>query len=331
MSPELASRIFYGIGDVSMLFWTVCAVWVLVAFAGDALLAGGPRGTLWRTALRLIAAASLLAIALIVLIDVLVFSAANVVSLIAAGGVAMAIVALAATALRAGMRTRARLVAIAVSIVIASLSFALLFPAGVMPRAFSVSDDLLERHARRDARAGVPRGDSVLVVEFGDFECPACAVAERQLANAFDDAPAPIDYQYRHFPKTDVHPNARAAAIASECAADQGRFAEVKRAFFSNQRQLEWLVHDAVWPGLDRARFESCRESPEPARRIAVDAADARALGVRVVPTIIIGRTAFMGVLPAAKLRARVAAEWREQRRPHTAPSPVAGGIGGPR
>ncbi|HEV8103955.1 MAG TPA: Na+/H+ antiporter NhaA, partial [Gaiellaceae bacterium] len=66
----------------------------------------------------------------------------------------------------------------------------------------------------------------VTIVEYGDFECPYCGLAEpivRELLNDFGE----VRYVWRHLPLSDVHPRAQLAAEASECAADQGAFWEM--------------------------------------------------------------------------------------------------------
>src|SRR5919202_1650988 len=70
----------------------------------------------------------------------------------------------------------------------------------------------------------------VTVVEYGDFECPYCGLAEpvvRELLREYGD----VRYVWRHLPLSDVHPNAQLAAEAAEAAADQGAF---------------WSMHDLL-------------------------------------------------------------------------------------
>src|SRR5919106_1426098 len=77
----------------------------------------------------------------------------------------------------------------------------------------------------------------VTVVEYGDFECPYCGMAEpvvRELLGDFAD----VRYVWRHLPLSDVHPRAQLAAEAAEAAAAQGRFWEMHDLLFGHQDAL---------------------------------------------------------------------------------------------
>ena len=89
----------------------------------------------------------------------------------------------------------------------------------------------------------VPVGDSpvrgattswVTVVEFGDFECPYCGAEEPVLKQLLQDHPE-VRLVFKNFPLTSIHPHAQPAAIAAECALDQGKFWEMHDAIYRNQ------------------------------------------------------------------------------------------------
>jgi protein-disulfide isomerase len=78
----------------------------------------------------------------------------------------------------------------------------------------------------------------VTVVEYGDFECPHCGAAYpvvRELRERFGDR---VRFVFRHFPLTNVHPHAQAAAEASELAATQDRFWEFHDRIYETQKRL---------------------------------------------------------------------------------------------
>lgn len=78
----------------------------------------------------------------------------------------------------------------------------------------------------------------VVLVEFSDFQCPFCARAEptvKQIRSEYGDK---VLFAYKHFPLTQIHPHAQAAAEASECAKDQGKFWEYHDKLIDNQQ--EW-------------------------------------------------------------------------------------------
>ncbi len=101
-----------------------------------------------------------------------------------------------------------------------------------------------------------PEESHVTVVEYGDFECPYCGMAEpavRELLRDFGE----IRYVWRHLPLNDVHPNAQLAAEAAEAAGKQGAFWEMHDLLLDHQDALHPrdLVGYAASLGLDAERF----------------------------------------------------------------------------
>jgi protein-disulfide isomerase len=81
-------------------------------------------------------------------------------------------------------------------------------------------------------------GAPVTLVEYGDFECPHCGAAYpvlKELQARFGDR---LRLVFRHFPLTNVHPHAQAAAEAAEFAAAHGRFWEMHDAIYQHQKEL---------------------------------------------------------------------------------------------
>ena len=76
---------------------------------------------------------------------------------------------------------------------------------------------------------------TVVLVEYGDFQCPACAAyfgLVREVAEGYKDR---VKIVYRQFPLKNIHPNAELAAKASEAAGKQGKFWEMHDQLFQNQ------------------------------------------------------------------------------------------------
>jgi Na+/H+ antiporter NhaA len=101
-----------------------------------------------------------------------------------------------------------------------------------------------------------PEESMVTLVEYGDFECPYCGMAEpvvRELLRDYGE----IRYVWRHLPLTDVHPNAQMAAEAAEAAARQGAFWEMHDLLLDHQDALHPrdLVRYADSLGLDTEKF----------------------------------------------------------------------------
>jgi Na+/H+ antiporter NhaA len=134
-----------------------------------------------------------------------------------------------------------------------------------------------------------PVNASVTVVEYGDFECPYCGLAESSIRAdlILDDD---VRYVWRHLPLADVHPRAQLAAEASEAAARQGAFWPMHDLLLANQHELTPpdLVRYAQECGLDVARFSDDLTRHVHAPRVAGDVESADASDVAGTPTFFI-------------------------------------------
>ncbi|MBC6457899.1 Na+/H+ antiporter NhaA [Actinomadura sp. HBU206391] len=149
----------------------------------------------------------------------------------------------------------------------------------------------------------------VTVVEYADFECPYCGQAEpvvRELLADFGD----VRYVWRHLPLSDVHPNARLAAIAAEAAAAQGAFWEMHDLLLDHQGDLG--VHDLVRyareAGLDIERFRDDVRDATGAARIEEDVDSADLSGVTGTPTFFINGRRHYGAYDITTLSSAVRA-----------------------
>ncbi len=129
----------------------------------------------------------------------------------------------------------------------------------------------------------------VTVVEYGDFECPYCGMAEpavRELLHDFGD----VRYVWRHLPLTDVHPHAQLAAEATEAAARQGAFWEMHDLLLEHQGALTVrdLMGYAASLGLDTGRFTADLRKHVGAARVAEDTDSADLSGVSGTPTFFV-------------------------------------------
>jgi Na+/H+ antiporter NhaA len=103
-----------------------------------------------------------------------------------------------------------------------------------------------------------PEESLVTMVEYGDFECPYCGMAEPAVRELLRDY-GEVRYVWRHLPLNDVHPNAQLAAEAAEAAGKQGAFWEMHDLLLDHQDALHprALVGYAESLGLDADRFAS--------------------------------------------------------------------------
>jgi protein-disulfide isomerase len=140
----------------------------------------------------------------------------------------------------------------------------------------------------RDHMRG-PDEAPVTVVEYGDFECPYCGMAEpsvRELLRDFGD----VRYVWRHLPLTDVHPHAQLAAEAAEAAAEQGAFWEMHDLLLDHQDALTVrdLIGYAASLGLDVDRFRAYLRSHSGADHVAEDVDSADLSSVSGTPTFFV-------------------------------------------
>lgn len=134
---------------------------------------------------------------------------------------------------------------------------------------------------------------SLVVVEFGDFECPYCARFAHESFDQFEQefvSTGDVEYVFRHLPLPN-HPFALSAAQAAECAAKQGKFWEMRSHLFKNQLEFTnsvWLRPDSG-SSVDLVALKACLAESDQAR-IRADIAEAARLGIQSTPTFLIGR-----------------------------------------
>jgi protein-disulfide isomerase len=144
-----------------------------------------------------------------------------------------------------------------------------------------------------------------LILEYGDYECPYSRQAFREIERVEQRVSGGVRFAFRHFPLTEIHPHALAAAAAAEAAALQGRFWDMHDLLFHRQHALEDddLRRYAAQLGLDVSRFNLDRSSPDVLRRIGRDIESGLASGeVRGTPTLFIDGIVYLGGYDAATL-----------------------------
>jgi len=161
------------------------------------------------------------------------------------------------------------------------------------PQIFTVSIDGEPVKGNPDA--------PITIVEFSDFQCPFCSRFFEQTLPLIEENyidTGKIKFVYKDLPLDNLHPNARSAHIAAECADEEGKFWEYHDVLF--QKQAVWqrlassdldiaLSQFAVDLGMQAASFESCMKSQDIADEVNQDTLEAAGYGTTGTPTFFIG------------------------------------------
>ncbi len=144
-----------------------------------------------------------------------------------------------------------------------------------------------------------PADATVQIVEFSDFQCPYCQRAHEVVNQILAEFGDQVHFVYRDFPLIDSHPNAVQAALAAECADDQGKFWEMHNFLFEQQRQFtqgdSFFTLAALQVGLDRNRYNDCYSSQKYLQEVENDLNEGYAAGVRATPTFFVNNIKLEG------------------------------------
>lgn len=165
-----------------------------------------------------------------------------------------------------------------------------------------------DRLVREDDPVLGPEDAQVTVVEFGDFECPACGALHPPLKQVkADNADASVRFVYRQFP-LEQHDHAQLSAEASLEAQAQGKFWEYHDLLFENQNSLtrEDLESYAEQLELDMDSFRAALDDGRHADAVEEDKVDGRAVGVRGTPSLYINGVSYTGQYSVAALQAAI-------------------------
>ena len=115
------------------------------------------------------------------------------------------------------------------------------------------------------------------LLEYSDFQCPACGVYFPIVKQLLEDHPDDVRFVYRHFPLRSIHAKAQLAGQASEAAGLQDKFWEMHDILF--ERQSVWVNGDheelfvsyAQELGLNVEQFKNDLESPDTKNKVDGD------------------------------------------------------------
>jgi protein-disulfide isomerase len=167
-------------------------------------------------------------------------------------------------------------------------------PAGGQVESFAVPEVTADDHVL--GRADAP----VTVLEYGDYECPYCRGAARDVHRLIDRYPGTIRFVFRNFPVAQLHPHAEQAAEAAEAAAVQGKFWEMYELLL---RPLSHLDFDSLLGYAERLELDTGRFSNEVmgnvhAARIERDVREGLRNGVNATPKFYVNGERIDGKFP---------------------------------
>jgi protein-disulfide isomerase len=137
----------------------------------------------------------------------------------------------------------------------------------------------------------------VTLVEYGDFQCPHCGAAYpiiNEIEKKYKDV---LAFIFRHFPLSDAHPYAQAAAVAAEAAANQGSFWQMHDLIYENQERLSprTLLLLAENLKLDMKTFQKDIQDPKLFEKVEADFESGIISGVNGTPSFYVNGVKFNG------------------------------------
>ena len=150
--------------------------------------------------------------------------------------------------------------------------------------------------SQTDHSQGNPDAD-LEIVEYGDYQCPACGAAYPFIKKLMDNYKNNINLVFRSFPLAQAHQYATTAAIATEAAALQGKFWEMHDAIYENQDSLDenYLTELAEKLDLNIEKFKTDIKNPELAEKVSADFESGIKSGVNGTPSFFVNGEKFDG------------------------------------
>lgn len=321
----LVSRWFYP-ADTSLLIWLVgCALLTLITLVGARTFSGAWRKLFIGLTAALSGIGSLVCLGMIAA-EIVVFEFSSPLCVI---GYAALLGTFIGTILQSRSERSLRMQG-AASFVVAGVAFSYLFFFGAIPGISELKTEELEDVEGMNVLGR--RSGTLPIIEFADFECPPCAAQDQVMDKLWATYSDRIRYSFRHLPKR-RHPHAEPAALASQCAAEQGRFWETKQLLFANQKRLGEILAGPDLPTIPAGevqRYAQCVQSRSAWETVNRDLKWAEKLGLRATPSVIVGNKLIQGVISYPRLALIVRRELSDRNllAPHQAGSVTPRGCG---
>lgn len=138
------------------------------------------------------------------------------------------------------------------------------------------------------------------IVEFADFECPYSREVSGTVRRIMAKHGDKVKLLYRDFPIASIHPSAFQAAVAAECAREQGKFWPYHDKLFANSPALGYadLIRYGDELGMDRRQFEKCVADNRYKAKVEADLNTAKLLQLQGTPTFFFNGQKVEGAIP---------------------------------
>lgn len=165
---------------------------------------------------------------------------------------------------------------------------------------------IYSQQAAKEANVGISfashvKGNSdasVTLVEYSDFQCPACAQAYPVVKDILEQYGEQLSFEYKHFPLITIHPFALPAARAAEAAGQQGKFFEMHDKLFEGQSTWSasgnpqaFFIRYASDLGLDVDQFKRHLSASDISDKVMNEFREAQALGLTGTPSFFLNGT----------------------------------------
>jgi protein-disulfide isomerase len=160
-----------------------------------------------------------------------------------------------------------------------------------------------------------PDSAKVKIVEFSDFQCPYCQMFQKTVDEIIKEYGDQVQLIFKNLPLESLHPRAKAAAMAAECANEQGKWLEYADKLFSNQKvwgeskDNKNFISYASQLKLDTAKFSQCVNDGKYKDKIEADLKEAMEFGIGGTPAVFINDKFKSGAVQASDLKTIIDAE----------------------
>ncbi len=171
---------------------------------------------------------------------------------------------------------------------------------------------LIDSHAASARAKGNP-GAKIRIIEYLDFQCPACARGAIILREQMKRHPDDIYLEVRYYPITTIHEHTLKATMFAECAARQNKFWAFQDSLVSQQAYWSKSMNPtqlfrqiAVQSGVNMQKLNVCLEDSTVTKTILGEKSKGKVAGVNSTPTYFVNGKMFVGPKPLTEELGRI-------------------------